>query len=606
MIKFLFIFLTFFIFPNALKPTLKENALISLGARKSHKEGFFAGTLIKTPHGYKQIEHIKINDLVLGPDLQGNNYPRRVLDCQKEKLKKYIQVLLEGQSINVAPKQKFYCGSTNSWVYAKDLKNVNSESIIEHCKKKAKVYRLTVEGHHLLVTPQDIIAHNASRALVQCATIALEHMILTNPAQAILGASLDLNTIKAHVQQKMPALAYLEKCINTPLAKKEYAADLLKARDYYLSQRRELINIRDQFIQMKSDMESNSGSFYSSFPIDYVLAKVNLSLELMNNPTLEQEANFNAKQAHELCQLRTFELTRLEEQIKALQIHLGMHFEAVLNQYLYASQQHERSYEYLVKFINKDPAATLPIILECFDQVIVCECNLKKLEDNIKAVKITFGYYKNSEQAYMLRETSNIQDVLNDEMQILEYEKKIVYEGEEIQRMKSRLDLELRYRGINPRDRAERHCANYRAQDNVFQSQIIQDVEKKRLTLQYPVEHPQKNYIYAQDNKNAAKEEKQKKIIDELIQNAKPGEITSDKKMKQYELPGGKEDALKDFERLELSEIEGIKIGKMGVQMDGRRVIVRDSTLDKRPTLEIQDPASDKKIKIRYGNKPGI
>jgi hypothetical protein len=90
------------------------------------------------------------------------------------------------------------------------------------------------------------------------------------------------------------------------------------------------------------------------------------------------------------------------------------------------------------------------------------------------------------------------------------------------------------------------------------------------------------------------------KTVEDIVAESKPGKKTKGK-VKQYEKPGGFEDALKDFEKLNPSEIKEISTGKIGKLSDGRVINVRNASTDGRPTLEIYN--GSRSIKIRYGNK---
>jgi len=66
----------------------------------------------------------------------------------------------------------------------------------------------------------------------------------------------------------------------------------------------------------------------------------------------------------------------------------------------------------------------------------------------------------------------------------------------------------------------------------------------------------------------------------------------------QWEKPGGKAEADKDFDNLKPKDVKPIPGGRTGTLPDGRSVNVRDRSTDGRPTLEIQDGPS--RIKVRY------
>lgn len=87
------------------------------------------------------------------------------------------------------------------------------------------------------------------------------------------------------------------------------------------------------------------------------------------------------------------------------------------------------------------------------------------------------------------------------------------------------------------------------------------------------------------------------KTVDDLIKNATPGRMTKGRSS-QYELFGGFDKALKDFESLQPNIIKNTPDLKVGKLPDGRTVIVRKKSSDGRPTIEIQD--GKRKTKFRY------
>ncbi|MBO8157595.1 MAG: hypothetical protein H0Z32_14285 [Bacillaceae bacterium] len=87
------------------------------------------------------------------------------------------------------------------------------------------------------------------------------------------------------------------------------------------------------------------------------------------------------------------------------------------------------------------------------------------------------------------------------------------------------------------------------------------------------------------------------KTVDDLIKNATPGRATKGR-TSQYDLSGGFDKAVKDFESLQPNITKNTPDLKVGKLPDGRTVIVRKKSSDGRPTIEIQD--GKKKIKFRY------
>jgi hypothetical protein len=89
------------------------------------------------------------------------------------------------------------------------------------------------------------------------------------------------------------------------------------------------------------------------------------------------------------------------------------------------------------------------------------------------------------------------------------------------------------------------------------------------------------------------------KTVDDLIREATPGRKTLGT-TKQYNLKGGYQEALDDFQRLDLEKVKPIAKGKLGWLSDGRVVNVRGDSSGGMPTLEIYNPITEKSIKFRY------
>jgi len=83
------------------------------------------------------------------------------------------------------------------------------------------------------------------------------------------------------------------------------------------------------------------------------------------------------------------------------------------------------------------------------------------------------------------------------------------------------------------------------------------------------------------------------------VPNATPGRETKGR-TKQWDAPGGINEAEKDFSDKNPSDVREIPGGgKVGTLPDGRTIIVRPTSTDGRPTLEIQDGKN--RVKVRYG-----
>ena len=88
-----------------------------------------------------------------------------------------------------------------------------------------------------------------------------------------------------------------------------------------------------------------------------------------------------------------------------------------------------------------------------------------------------------------------------------------------------------------------------------------------------------------------------KTSVGDLIKSSTRGRSTKGKST-LFHRSGGLDQANKDFDALNPTDIKNIDGGRVGKLSDGRRVVVRNKSKDGRPTLEVQKNSS--KIKFRY------
>lgn len=106
-----------------------------------------------------------------------------------------------------------------------------------------------------------------------------------------------------------------------------------------------------------------------------------------------------------------------------------------------------------------------------------------------------------------------------------------------------------------------------------------------------------KPLILTEDNANDAVN----KILDGIKTNTEPGTETNGKS-KQYLKKGDFENAKRDFESFNPSNIRPIPDGFAGDLPNGHTINVREKSSEGSPTLEILNPVNRKKIKFRYKN----
>lgn len=95
------------------------------------------------------------------------------------------------------------------------------------------------------------------------------------------------------------------------------------------------------------------------------------------------------------------------------------------------------------------------------------------------------------------------------------------------------------------------------------------------------------NEIYKYNKEHSVNSEK---TVDDLKEESDPIKIKNQKDNEFYKRKGGMDQADKDFESLDPSDVRPIKDGRVGKLPDGSTVVVRRNSTDGRPTLEVQNP----------------
>jgi Fe-S cluster biosynthesis and repair protein YggX len=142
-----------------------------------YAEGFIAGTLVKTLDGFTPIEQLKAQDRVISYCFKNKRYKRAtVLSRYKWRVDKYLQVIVNGQDLNVTHNHRFYLLLKNRWVKAEELKRgdilLSTSGIpiavkeIKQINQPTQVYSLQIKHHHnFLVAHQGIVVHNIAIAI---------------------------------------------------------------------------------------------------------------------------------------------------------------------------------------------------------------------------------------------------------------------------------------------------------------------------------------------------------------------------------------------------------------------------------------------------------
>ena len=132
------------------------------------------GTQIYTKDGMRNIEDIKIGDMVYTINLDNNAKElQKVIDVLRNKTDETYELTINNQLVKTTPRHQFYIVD-KGWIRAYDLQvgdrivaKDNSSLVIEKIEHKfhkepIDVYNLTIENNHnYLITPYELLVHNA-------------------------------------------------------------------------------------------------------------------------------------------------------------------------------------------------------------------------------------------------------------------------------------------------------------------------------------------------------------------------------------------------------------------------------------------------------------
>ena len=135
---------------------------------------FLAGTPVLTETGMKNIEDIKVGDIVYSINIDNNQKElKKIIDLYKGKSNEIYELTIGEEIVKTTPKHQFYVVD-KGWIRAYELKEGdkivakdNLDLVINKIEYKyyeepLDVYNLTVEGYHnYLITQYELLVHNA-------------------------------------------------------------------------------------------------------------------------------------------------------------------------------------------------------------------------------------------------------------------------------------------------------------------------------------------------------------------------------------------------------------------------------------------------------------
>ncbi len=156
---------------------LLSHAALELCKKKFEKsDGFLAGTLVKTPDGYRPIEELAVGDIVISYDFDGKQTQSKIIDVQRKTVKSFARLNFGQNSLCAAVGQRFFLPEKERWIKAKNIAlssrvfaksdEVVCAQTIELCQEECTLYAISLEKHHnFCVTKDDILVHNIAPAV---------------------------------------------------------------------------------------------------------------------------------------------------------------------------------------------------------------------------------------------------------------------------------------------------------------------------------------------------------------------------------------------------------------------------------------------------------
>lgn len=135
--------------------------------------GFVAGTLVKTPSGYEQIENLKVGDLVLSQDKNGQLVRQKITSTKRVVCDEIVSMQAGKDCVILtSPHQQLFDGKSSHWISAQNAfpeRNIRASGekvglTIKDWriyKVQSHLFEISVDQtHNFFVTEYDVLVHN--------------------------------------------------------------------------------------------------------------------------------------------------------------------------------------------------------------------------------------------------------------------------------------------------------------------------------------------------------------------------------------------------------------------------------------------------------------
>jgi Tfp pilus assembly protein PilE len=267
---------------------------------KFPKEGFCAGTFIKTPSGNQLIEDLQVGDMVL--DMYGNS--TEIIAITRRYVDGYIRIFLEDIILCMGSDQLIYSSQDSLWIKARDVL-INTEYVDD----PTTIYALTVQNHTLSVSPCDFYAHNSVAIFSSTSSVCCGYVAVINPIIAMLGGTtLALALVAYNAYQE-----YLEKSKDENLCLHNLPDTVVLAERFYYEQRKvALEKIKQELMAVKKDLQIIKGLYSGCFTHQLLQLHMYNMIKHVQPLSIDQEKQLFVDQKNTLRALREAELVFLE------------------------------------------------------------------------------------------------------------------------------------------------------------------------------------------------------------------------------------------------------------------------------------------------------
>jgi hypothetical protein len=409
------------------------NSAIECSLQPYPEEGFTAGTLIRTPNGYKTIETITEEEYIL----DHNALPKQVLKVSKKIVHRHIRLTINHENIYVGYEQRICLPYNNmQWCTAHNLQaqddvldaqghmqNIEQYEVIP---ETIMLYQLLVKDHTFCIGPSDIIVHNADIAIADTTMLFLEYITYTNPVIAIVGSTVALSTIfyKAYQSyQQGHEHAEADDAHETDIPKEV----LLAERNYYEHCQLALTKLRDEFASIYCGITAIRDLFHpqsATFSSQFLQSTLKHHMPV---PALKisiaEELKLSDKRKAALRKIREQELELLEKEINKLHAMLVVHFDGLVGNVFDTHKAYDDYASNINSGIaiwnNNKHALTDQVVSESYEKEIIEECLIHDIQQQISELNTVVIYYQRNKSLISLQQSSNIIEQLGMASQLI-------------------------------------------------------------------------------------------------------------------------------------------------------------------------------------------